>query len=361
MERLARFIYRRFKLIIIFVAILNIVSLASFFRFGLDTDFLSLFTRGNPRAEEYDRLNEKYRIGEALSVLIEREDSLLEEENLQAVYRVQQRIEGIDGIYRVQSFIPDELSIGGRMVDDVGDFIAKHPDLMKDFIEDEYFLADQFLSDDRSKGSMLATLEFNARAGEVVAALNELVEEERHLTLSLAGNEIIKDTLWHYLLRIIFILPPCAIVLVLLIFYLMLRNRTFTVLSVIPAGLSVLWVFGTIFWSGQKLNLVTVISPIFVLVGVDYSIHLISGIYYFRKQGLGREESVEAALRSVSRPVLTNAFGLAIGLSVLFFSPLRIHLQAASVMWVAMTVSSLAALLLIPIFYTGMRVVREEE
>ena len=70
---------------------------------------------------------------------------------------------------------------------------------------------------------------------------------------------------------------------------------------------------------------------------------------------LGREESVEAALASVSRPVLTNAFGLAIGLSILFFSPLRIHMQVASVMWVAMMVSSLAALLLIPILYTGMR------
>ena len=62
---------------------------------------------------------------------------------------------------------------------------------------------------------------------------------------------------------------------------------------------------------------------------------------------------MRAALTTVSRPVLANAFGLAIGLSALFFSPLRIHTQAASVMWVAMVVSSLAALLLEPIFYSG--------
>lgn len=53
--------------------------------------------------------------------------------------------------------------------------------------------------------------------------------------------------------------------------------------------------------------------------------------------------------------VLANAFGLAIGLSVLFFSPLRVHLQAASMMWVAMVLSSMAALLLIPIFYSFSR------
>jgi hypothetical protein len=31
---------------------------------------------------------------------------------------------------------------------------------------------------------------------------------------------------------------------------------------------------------------------------------------------------------------------------------LRIHMQAASVMWVAMVVSSMAALLLVPVFYS---------
>ncbi|MFC1943721.1 MMPL family transporter, partial [Chloroflexota bacterium] len=101
------------------------------------------------------------------------------------------------------------------------------------------------------------------------------------------------------------------------------------------------------------LNIVTAnLSAIAVGVGVDYAIHLISGIYYFRKQGLGGTDSVDAALLSLSRPILANAFGLAIGFSVFFFSPLRIHMQVASVMWVAMVISSMGALLLIPIFYS---------
>jgi len=105
-----------------------------------------------------------------------------------------------------------------------------------------------------------------------------------------------------------------------------------------------------------NLNVLTAnLSAISVGVGVDYAIHLISGIYYFRKRGLDTIESVDSALASLSRPILANAFGLAIGLSVLFFSPLRLHMQAASVMWVAMMVSSMAALFLIPIFYTRTR------
>ncbi|NIQ74833.1 MAG: hypothetical protein GWN80_04755, partial [Gammaproteobacteria bacterium] len=49
-----------------------------------------------------------------------------------------------------------------------------------------------------------------------------------------------------------------------------------------------------------NLNVLTAnLSAIAVGVGVDYSIHLISGIYYFRKQGLGNIESVDSALTSL--------------------------------------------------------------
>jgi hypothetical protein len=110
---------------------------------------------------------------------------------------------------------------------------------------------------------------------------------------------------------------------------------------------------GMLVISKFHLNILTAnLSAISIGVGVDYSIHLISGIYFFRKRGLGSIDSVNSALSSVSRPILANAFGLAIGLSILFFSPLRIHMQVASVMWIAMVVSSMAALLLIPIFYS---------
>jgi len=139
---------------------------------------------------------------------------------------------------------------------------------------------------------------------------------------------------------------------------LLLTIRRFgaAVVALIPIVITITAILGMLSISKFNLNILTAnMSAIAVGVSVDYSIHLISGIHYFRKQGLSRRDSVDSALSSVSRPVLANAFGLAIGLSVLFFSPLRIHMQVASVMWVAMVVSSMAALLLIPVFYSRAR------
>ena len=291
MERIANFVYKWSKPIIILVAILNIIALASFFRFSLDTDFLGFFTKGNPKAVEYDQLNEKYHVGETVMVLIEQDDSLLEEENLQSVFRLQKDMEEIDGISLVQSFMPSDFPLRRNVIPVTEQFIAHHHDLLEDFIRDEYFLAEQFLSADDSKGAIVATLGVDAVAGDVLKALKERVQDEENLTLSLAGDEVIKDTLWNYLIRIVFILPPCAIFLVTLVFFLVIRNRRFTILAMIPAGFAALWTFGTIFWSGQQLNLVTVISPIFILVmgsadGLHYITHFMDNMpkYSDRRQ-----------------------------------------------------------------------------
>jgi len=291
MKGIAGFCYKASIPIIIFVAIINIAALVSFFRFELDTDFLNFFTSGNPRAEEFDRLKEKYETGEAISILIEQDDSLLDKENLQKVFRLQEEIEKLDGVSQVGSFIPSKIFVGSHVFQVDEKFIDRHSDILEDFIEENHFFTGQALSTDNSKAVLIANLEFDAVAGEVVESLEGIIHSEENWTLSLAGNEIIKDTLWDYLIRIIFILPPCAICLVLLVFYLILKNRKFTIIAIIPAGLGALWTIGTIFWSGQELNLLTIITPIFVIVmgaadGLHYTSHFIDNMsrYSDRRQ-----------------------------------------------------------------------------
>ncbi|MFC2021337.1 RND family transporter [Chloroflexota bacterium] len=295
MRRIARFCYTASIPIIIFVVIINITALLSIFRFELDTDFLNFFTSGNPRAEEFDRLNEKYETGEAVSVLIEQDESLLEKENLKKVFKLQEEIEKLDGILQVESFIPSEIFEGSHVFQVDEKFIDRHSDILEDFIENKYFLASQSLSADNSKAVLIANLEFDAVAGEVVDSLNGIIDSEESWTLSLAGNEIIKETLWDYFSKIILILPPAAIFLVLVVFSLVLKSKKFTIIAIIPAGLGALWTIGTIFWSGQELNLLTIVSPIFIIVmgaadGLHYTSHFIDNMSRYSDR---RELTVE--------------------------------------------------------------------
>jgi len=322
-ERIGDFIYRRARLIIILVAIINVVALASFFRFGLDTDFISFFTAGNPKAVEYDQLNAKYQVGETVMVLIEQESSLLEEENLLSVFRLQQDIEWIDGVLQAESFIPDDYPLRTSVMPVTEAFITRHQDILEDYIRDEYFLTEQFLSTDDSKGAIVVTLESEANAGRVLAALKERVRSEENLNLSLAGNEIIKDTLLSYLVRVLWLLPPCAVILVMFVFYLVIRSRKFTLMALIPAGLAALWTFGTVFWCGYKLNMVTVISPIFIIVmgsadGLHYVTHYMDNTTKFTDR---RQLTVET-LRLVGMPIFLTTITTMAGFASLTWSEL---------------------------------------
>ncbi|MAE10435.1 MAG: MMPL family transporter [Dehalococcoidales bacterium] len=276
MKRIGGFVYDHSKLIIAGVILLNIVSLVSFIRFDIDTDFLAFFSEGNPKAEAFNELNDKYQSNETISVLVEGDGPLLERESMLDIYRLQQEIAALDGIAMVQSFFPAQFTAGPQVISINEQFIQARYEPLRDFIENKYFRTDQFLAEDGRHTMLVAGLEADAPADEVITALRD-IGEDSHLTISMAGNEIIKDTIWGYLVSIVIFLPPIAILLIVLIFYLALRHLRFTVLAIAPAGIGALWTFGTVFWSGQQLNLVSIIIPIFIIViGSAYGLHYVS-------------------------------------------------------------------------------------
>ena len=194
MKRIANFIYDHSRLIIAFVVIVNLVSLASFFRFNLDTDFLAFFSKGNPKAEAYNQLNAKYQSGETISALIEYDGSLLDKEGLLNVFALQNDIGAIDGVARVQSFIPPEVMASGGIITVDEAYIEEQYDILRDFIENKYFFTEQLLAGDGQSTILIVGLELDAPAGKVIDSLKELAEDSP-LSLALAGNEVIKDTL----------------------------------------------------------------------------------------------------------------------------------------------------------------------
>jgi predicted RND superfamily exporter protein len=304
-EKIADFIYRRSRLIIILVVILNIAALVSFFRFSFNTDFMNTFSEGNPKAEEYNQLNAKYHTSEPIQIFLESDTSLLSKENMLAIFDLQREIASLDGVSQVQSLLPPEITVADQIITVDAGFIEVNYLQLQDFIANKYFLTDQFLSSDNMTGILMVAISPNASGGEVVSSLEELSEQYGQFNISLAGDEIIKATLWDYLLRIIFIIPPIIIILVLTVFSLMLRNLRMAVLSMIPAALGALWTFGTIFWSGEGLSVVTILTPLFIIIigsayGLHYTSHLLDNI---GKYADDRRRLMSETLKRVGTPI----------------------------------------------------------
>ena len=162
----------------------------------------------------------------------------------------------------------------------------------------------------------------------------------------LTGMPVVWDEIARLVLEAQMASLVVAFLLVTIMLYVSYRNWRQTLVSLVPILLTVLTLLGFIAASGIQLNLLTaVISSIVIGVGIDYAIHYVAAIDHARKDGDGY---VLRAIDRAGRPIVANALGIAVALSALWLSPLKIHQQVSMIMWVAMTVAAFSALIVIP-------------
>lgn len=130
----------------------------------------------------------------------------------------------------------------------------------------------------------------------------------------------------------------------------LMKSAALGLLSLVPLLFTVIINFGIMGYAGLPLDAVTsIIASLAIGIGVDYAIHYISR---YRLE-LAERKNVEQALRatgiSAGRGIVYNAFALIIGFLVLVFSHFRAIAVFGVLISVTMIVSSLAALLVIPL------------
>ena len=248
------------------------------------------------------------------------------------------------------------------------DGFADNTFFIKPFFLDEIkknsvtFLSDDDANNLHSKSTLILVfinetvgpMELGEVSKKIVEDIERLDSENKFVSMRATGEGVISYQIDEVTTEANIIILPAIFIAICIILLINFRKFSYIVLPLIGLSFSIIWLLGTMVILGLRFNTMHVaIVPLLMGLGVDYSVHIISGIYYYRKEGLGKRESIDSALHSVARPVMANALGLSVGLSVLFFSPLQVHIQAAAIMWVAMIVASLAALLLIPVFYAG--------
>jgi predicted RND superfamily exporter protein len=167
-------------------------------------------------------------------------------------------------------------------------------------------------------------------------------EEIRVIT----GMPVVWDEIARLVLRAQATSLIVAYILVAAMLALAYRRVRETIISLVPITLTILTVLGFLAVSGIQLNLLTaVISSIVIGVGIDYAIHYVAAIDYARDDGDGY---VLRAIDHAGRPIVANALGIAIALSALWLSPLKIHNQVSMIMWVAMITAAATSLIVVP-------------
>ncbi len=357
MKNLARFIYYRSKAIIIITVIINIIALLSLFNFSLSTDYLSFFKGNNEISSVYDEINDKYKGIETIQILIESKDDsdLTSKNNLMAISLYLESLKEIEGTSFTTSFLPQKTTTG----------INEIIEIDSNYIRSNY---EQTLTIIESNDMLNSFISENNKAGLVILGMNNEIDKKLYadkvteimiddnLTTNYAGNQIIVNTLEDYLIKIILIFPPLAIILVLFVFYLNIRNKIATIFAMLPASFGALWMFGTVFLLDKELSIITVLAPIFIIVlgsadGLHFTIHYLENADKYSD----KVDLIEETLRMVGIPIILTTLTTMAGFLSLAFSDITSMRELGITTAVGIGYAGLISIFFLPILLTKLK------
>jgi predicted RND superfamily exporter protein len=295
-------------------------------RLEVNADQLFFFEDDDPVRQAFDRTEELF--GGATPLVGEFAfDPAAPQASLDAAHAASEDLEQLDGVREVFS------------VAELADQLP--PDQLEAVLGGEPLALGRMVSDDGLRFLLLPG-DFTTADLNGWLAFAEQRDEIRVLT----GLPVV----WDEIARLVLDAQRTSLIVAYLLVAALLafayRRLWETVISLVPITLTIATLLGFIALSGMQLNLLTaVVSSIVLGVGIDYVIHYVAAINLARPGGDGY------VLRAIDRagpPIVANALGIAIALSALWISPLRIHAQVSQIMWVAMTTACLTSLLVVP-------------
>ncbi|NNK90816.1 MAG: MMPL family transporter, partial [Acidimicrobiia bacterium] len=320
MDRIARLIVERSRVILVLTALVSVLAASMLFRMQFNADMASFVLEGNPTGEEFKELQDKYSTADPINVIATLTDgsTYRDLDGIVKLALLTRSLDNVEGVAEVGSLIPDVNPLTGEPLGpesladlagiDVGTLIAQNP-------------AASLLIDE----SATSTLVFVVPGEDSVAAARAVddIEAPSGMELTFSGNPTVFARVLDQLSLILLVVPPLVIILLIGTFYATIGDRRLSALAILPAVLGSLWTFGLIFGLGREVDIVTVIVPIFVIVmGSADGLHFVT---HFQQEA-DEPDAVKrtaSALRHVGIPMILTTVSTAAGFLSLLFTDVQ--------------------------------------
>ncbi|MFQ5795688.1 MAG: RND family transporter, partial [Candidatus Bipolaricaulia bacterium] len=188
----------------------------------------------------------------------------------------------------------------------------------------------------------------------VTAARNALEENFQVLKeipsislVGLTGSPVIREATLNAVTRSLNIALPIAAFSCFLVIMMALRSVRFAVVTIIPIGLVVAWLYALMYLAGFALNFVTaLIAAISIGIGVDYSIHMTERFREELARLGGRVQALCQAARGTGVALLSSGVSSIAGFAIMGFAPMPMF-SAYGILTAIMIFLALAASLLV--------------
>ncbi|MFA5302431.1 MAG: MMPL family transporter [Bacteroidales bacterium] len=310
------------------------------------------FKKDNPTRVAEDVMQKKF--GGSLPVFVVFEGDMQNPEVLKMMIRTEHFMKEDPNIEITQS-VADLIE---QMNDAMGEG-KKIPD-DKAKIEQLWFLLDgqevmpQLVNDDLSKGIIQSKFaSVDSKDIEVFTAkMTRFIEENpnEHCNIELTGMPSVYVKLNSSLINSQYNSLLIAIFMVVLIVGLMLRSATKGIFAAIPVVATIIVLFGFMGITGIPLDIATVlVASIALGIGIDYSIHVITGFNKHLISHGNAEKAIEETILLSGKAVIINVISVSAGFLILLFSQIVPLQNFGLLIAISMFGSGFGALTLLPV------------
>ena len=168
-------------------------------------------------------------------------------------------------------------------------------------------------------------------------------------TAGITGSPFTREASLNATTRALTISLPIAAVACLLVIALFMRSLRMGIVTTIPIGLVVAWLYAIMYLGGFHLNFITAtIGAISVGVGIDYSIHMTSRFREELKRAPDRIQALRQASSSTGVALLASAASSVTGFAIMGFAPMPMFSAYGILTAIMIFLAGAASLLVLP-------------
>ena len=331
MNKLARFIRKHSKLIIVFVLVITILGITQIKNLKVEDDITKYLSENDLEIQFYQEISEKFGKYDANLTLVSLEyNDLFELSNLQNFKVIAEQLENSNYIVSVNSFLNMPKIIATDFGIEVREFVEVFPEteqearqLKETALEDD-LVKGAYLSSDGQVGLLMIESPDNVDGMLLRKDLEDIINQQKGniKRIEYFGLPMMETQITEMALKNMSLAITAALVILVLLYY-CFRSMQGTFLPILVALLSSFWLLSLVASSGRTVTIVISAIPIIMLSLVTaYGIHFISR-YYEERHYLSPQDAVEKSIEFVFVPIMMSALTTMAGFASLVTAVVR--------------------------------------
>ncbi len=352
LEGLVSFVFKHPKTVLSISGTIMLIAVGGILLINTSVNMADYFRKNNDTRVAEDIIREKF--GGSLPIFVVFEGDLQSPEVLRMMIKTERFLKEQENIVVAQSVASlieqmNEVMGEGKMIPDKRDkveqlwFLLQGQDIMPQLVNNE--LTKGVIQSKLIDSETHKIKEFTKNMDRFI---NDNKSDNYKITLTgipsvyLKLNESIIESQFSSLL--------IAIIVVILIVSTILKSLWKGIIAITPIVITVFVLFGFMGIAGISLDIATVlIGSVALGIGIDYSVHIISGIDSHMRESNSLEDAVKKTIIMSGNAVIINIISVSAGFSVLCFSQLVPLQNFGLLVAISMFASGFGALTTLPV------------